>query len=108
MSYLESVNPVHLSPDTSKTGKDNPGINFMERDSKKDLKALQYYEVARTSGSPNLQVTKTQQFKTVLPISAELPDLIGFSDADLLAVDELGEWIINCLGAQRFSAEFQN
>ena len=70
-----------LSPETFNAGKYNPGIDLMERDSKQDLKALKHYEVAPRSGATNLQVKvssspNTDQFKTILPDAAGLPDLI--------------------------------
>ncbi|EGF99379.1 uncharacterized protein MELLADRAFT_94678 [Melampsora larici-populina 98AG31] len=93
-SYFDLGRPLVLSPETSNAGKYNPGIDLMERDSKQDLKALKNYEVAPGRAATNLKVkvfssSNTDQFKTILPVAAELPDLISFSDMDLLAVDDL-------------------
>lgn len=91
--FFDSGEPLHSGPAITQPAIQDAGLNLMERDSQKDLKALKHFEaVPLDANKPRVRSfssQKAKQFTTILPEAAELGDLIDLSDVDLLAVDDL-------------------
>lgn len=98
--FLEPGKSSHLALRKTALRIQEPGINLMERDERRDLKALQLYKVAPIDGStnPNVKVSSSpdpERPNIIPPEVSKIDDLIDFSDVDLLSVDDLGQWSIN-------------
>lgn len=92
--FFDSSEPLHSGSDTTKPAIQDSALDFMERDSRKDLKALKHFEAVPMDESTKplgrvFSSQKSEKFNTILPKAAELRDLINFSEVDLLAVDDL-------------------